>query len=83
MAATKKTKPMTRRRILVIFVVLFAILGRLYFADRLLLNPWSMSLTGKPTLTGYWRGEVAFGPDDKRTLVMHVKHHWTDYKDGC
>ncbi|NMO56354.1 hypothetical protein HH310_34905 [Actinoplanes sp. TBRC 11911] len=36
------------------------------------LDPWSTSITGKPTLTGYWAATVPFGPGPERQVAFHV-----------
>lgn len=35
-------------------------------------NPWSVAMPGVPALVGYWRGEVAFEPGDRRTVVLEL-----------
>jgi hypothetical protein len=62
------------RRSIAILVGLLAVYAALYFGDRLVLNPWSMSVTGAPTLLGYWEGDVAFGPADRRRFVMELRY---------
>lgn len=54
-----------------------AVLGLPYVAHALL-YPWAISLTGKPTLTGYWQGEVAFAAGDRRHVVMHLRSEHGD-----
>lgn len=47
------------------------------------LNPWAVSLPGKPGLVGYWRGEVPFGPDDTRRIVLDLNGHPADGITGA
>ena len=37
-------------------------------------DPWSMSLPGRATLTGHWQGEVTYGPDDNRRIVLELTY---------
>jgi hypothetical protein len=43
------------------------------YVGHALLNPWAISLTGQPTLTGYWQGEVVFAPGDQRRVVIDLR----------
>lgn len=43
------------------------------YVGHALLNPWAISLTGRPTLTGYWHGEAAFAQGDQRRVVMNLR----------
>jgi hypothetical protein len=57
-------------------VVLASLLAAVFvvpYVAHALLNPWAISLTGRPTLTGYWQGRVAFAPGDQRRVVLHVR----------
>ena len=61
--------------------VTFVILGLIGFAlfgiqilDALIFNPWALSLTGGPTLTGRWTGEVRLPDGDTRLIHLVIKH---------
>lgn len=43
------------------------------YVGHALLHPWAISLTGQPTLTGHWHGEVAFEPGDPRRVVVDLR----------
>jgi hypothetical protein len=66
-----------RRRWLVATVVLLVAAGAVFFVVPRLLDlavrPWAFSLTGGPTLTGTWAGELQLAPDDVRTVSLHLK----------
>ncbi|MGP3937447.1 hypothetical protein [Nonomuraea sp. KM88] len=38
-----------------------------------LLYPWAVSLTGEPTLTGYWHGQVSFPQQGRQQVVMDLR----------
>ncbi|MFI7446669.1 hypothetical protein ACIBQX_04140 [Nonomuraea sp. NPDC049714] len=38
-----------------------------------LFSPWAWSLTGRPTLPGYWHGEMPFGRDAQRRVAMNLR----------
>lgn len=42
----------------------------LIYPARWLMHPWAAPLG--PALVGYWQGEVAYGPDDSRTIVLRL-----------
>lgn len=69
-----ETRPPRRRapkRSFVIFLV--AASGLVYFGLQLAFYPWAWSLTGQPTLTGYWEGKVSFAPGDDRQFVLQLR----------
>lgn len=37
-----------------------------------LVYPWAISLTGRPTLPGYWQGQVPFARGDVRRVVVNL-----------
>jgi hypothetical protein len=41
--------------------------------DALIFNPWALSLTGAPTLTGEWTGEIG-GDGGSRTVHLVLRH---------
>jgi hypothetical protein len=51
------------------------------YVGHALRYPWAISLTGQPTLTGYWQGEVMFAPGDQRRVVIDL--HSDPGRDGC
>jgi hypothetical protein len=57
----------------VVFTGLFAAACGVPYLGHALLYPWAISLTGRPTLTGYWQGEVEFAPGDERQVALHVR----------
>jgi hypothetical protein len=66
----------TRKQLTVITVVAGLVLTAIYAVDRLVLNPWSTSLGGRPALVGHWQGTVDFGPSDRRTIVAKLEHEF-------
>jgi hypothetical protein len=82
---TTRPVPRARRKAgrltITIIAAMFALLGAFYLLDRLVQNPWSTSLGGRPTLTGYWQGTVDFAPDDRRDVVVHLRYNWDPGRD--
>ncbi|MGI8330453.1 hypothetical protein ACRYCC_10860 [Actinomadura scrupuli] len=74
--ASRTARPRKRgRRLLWLLVAaaLAAVVIGVPYVAHALLNPWAISLTGRPTLTGYWQGQVAFAPGDQRSVVLHIR----------
>lgn len=70
-------RPRRRKKPYVLLVAVLALiltagLGVPYVAHALL-NPWAISLTGRPTLTGHWNGLAAFAPGDRRQVVLNLR----------
>ncbi|MBF8194525.1 hypothetical protein ITP53_54500, partial [Nonomuraea sp. K274] len=57
----------------VTFGVLVIVALTLPYLSQALFDPWALSLTGRPTLPGYWSGEMSFGRGDTRPVVMHLR----------
>jgi hypothetical protein len=74
MTKPSKRKPTWRRSVLAAGG-LFGLLAVLIAVDRILVNPWSFSLTGEPTLTGHWQGEVHYPANIKKRFVLHIGYH--------
>ena len=68
MAEKERSRSKTRAAVtlVAVFVLGWGVVVGLQWA----LNPWSMSLPGRATLTGHWQGEVIYGPDDNRRIVL-------------
>jgi hypothetical protein len=45
------------------------------------LHPWAYSWSARPTLTGYWHGEMEFEPGDRRQVVLHLTRDLWDLDD--
>jgi hypothetical protein len=57
--------------VLVLALAFAALIGFITFGHAVL-DPWSTSLTGKPTLTGYWAATVPIGPGPERPVAFHL-----------
>jgi hypothetical protein len=67
-----RRKKWSRTRTIVTLVVVFVLGWGVVVGIRWAMNPWSMSLPGRATLTGYWQGEVAYAPGDNRRIVLDL-----------
>lgn len=72
MAEKGRSRRKTRRvvALIAVFVLGWGVLVGMQWA----MYPWSMSLPGRATLTGHWQGEVTYGPDDKRRIVLELTY---------
>jgi hypothetical protein len=56
----------------VIFAVLIAAVFTVPWLGNALFYPWAVSLTGQPTVPGYWHGEVPYGRGDLRRVIVRL-----------
>ncbi|MBF8189069.1 hypothetical protein ITP53_25705 [Nonomuraea sp. K274] len=70
-APSTPRRRMSKKLGLVILGVL--VIAALPYLSQALFSPWALSLTGRPTLPGYWHGEMSFGRGDTRPVVMHLR----------
>ncbi|MGH3388659.1 MAG: hypothetical protein ACRDOO_07260 [Actinomadura sp.] len=68
-----KTGRRRRRYFWLVFGLLIAVAFALPYGLHALRHPWAISLTGQPTLTGSWYGEVPFAPGDERQVVVKLR----------
>jgi hypothetical protein len=66
-------RPRRRRLLWPVFGLLLVTAFALPYGLHALRYPWAISLTGQPTLTGTWHGEVAFARGDVRQVVMELR----------
>ncbi|MGP3963455.1 hypothetical protein ACTWPT_46500 [Nonomuraea sp. 3N208] len=52
---------------------LFITAAALPYLVHPLLYPWAVSLTGEPTLPGYWHGQASFPGQGQRRVVMDLR----------
>lgn len=70
------TPPRTRPVAIVLVlgaIVAFSLYG-IPLLDALVFNPWALSVTGKPTLTGTWSGTLQAGDGDQRSMSLVIGH---------
>jgi hypothetical protein len=72
MTAQRKTKPLLLG-LIIAGLIAFSLFG-IPFLDAVLFNPWALSLTGAPTLTGRWTGELVPAKGESRTLHLVLRH---------
>jgi hypothetical protein len=71
--ASTPRRPKRRRYFWLVFGLLIVAAFGLRYGLHALRYPWAISLTGQPTLTGTWHGEVAFARGDVRQVVMELR----------
>ncbi|MEV4172523.1 hypothetical protein [Nonomuraea sp. NPDC049709] len=54
-------------------VIMVIVASALPYLGQVLFSPWALSLTGRPTLPGYWYGEMSFGRGDQRPVAMQLR----------
>ncbi|MET8832758.1 hypothetical protein ABZV78_02405 [Micromonospora sp. NPDC004540] len=82
MAVRPGRKP-NKVRFFVMFAGLIVVGLGLVYGLHFVANPWALALPGRPALTGYWQGVVAYGPGDDRRVVLHLTDDEPSATDRC
>lgn len=68
-----------KRGLIFVGIIIAIVVALAFFAEGIgylvdtALNPWAHSLTGQPTLTGRWRGQLHFAGRTSREMFLEIR----------